>query len=68
MITKKEANENATVRNGEMIHVEPGQEITWIPKDRFESSWITKVSSTSLKSLPKEVHNYSTGKFFSSLN
>lgn len=38
MITKKEANENATVRNGEMIDAEPGQEITWIPKDRFESS------------------------------
>jgi len=35
---KKEANENAAGRHGEMLHVEPAQEITWIPKDRFESS------------------------------
>lgn len=35
---KKEANEDAAVRHGEMIYVEPAEEIIWVPKDRFESS------------------------------
>lgn len=37
MITKKEANENVTIRHGEMTHVQPAQEMIWIQKDRFES-------------------------------
>lgn len=38
MIKKEEANENATIRHGEMVYVEPVQEIILIPNDRFESS------------------------------
>lgn len=62
MIKKEEANENATIRHGEMVYVEPVQEIILIPNDRFESSWSTKVSPISLKSLPKKkVHNLYRG-------
>lgn len=52
---KKEANENATLRHAEMIYLEPAQEVIGIPKDRFESSWTTRVSPISLKSLPKKI-------------
>lgn len=38
IIKKEKANKNATIRHGEMVCVEPFQEIILIPNNRFESS------------------------------
>lgn len=37
VITEEEANENASVRHGKMVRVEPVQEMVWIPEDEFET-------------------------------
>lgn len=62
MITKKEANENATIRHGEMIHVEPAQDITWIPKDSLNLPELPKCQPSTTEELAKKSPQFFHGK------